>query len=658
MYNRNMSYKALYRTYRPTNFNEVVGQKHITKTLQNIIEKNKIGHAYLFSGPRGTGKTSVAHVFAREINRTAIGEIVLGEMDIIEIDAASNNGVSEVRTIIDNVNYAPSKAKYKVYIIDEVHMLTKGAFNALLKTLEEPPAHVVFILATTEPHKIPVTILSRTQRFNFRRIDEDTIEKRLREVLSNEGIKFDDESISFISKLAHGGMRDALSIADQSSAYGNGHLSFESISQVFGIISIQNQIKLINHAYRGESKKIIKSINEMLNNGADVERLSSSLLDIMKDFIIYKKTKEPKFMSFLSENEVAKLEISTQYAYQSIDLLISLISEIRFTAAPRQLFELSILKMINNVEDPLVNEEIVIKSATTLNSVPLNKEISPENKSVVEESKDNKNKENDTLTNILVEHLMEEEASPLKEDDQNIPPQKSDPKMSLFDTSEITPKKIEKKIEIFDEEKIEEPIEEKVMEEKQVEAMETISPTISEDSSDIDIMKLFSIDDDNSSGSEQIESDNSYSMNDYINLLVQADRKIMETFRPRLSNIDKFISNPKYKNFSTLLSETKMISAGNNFILIASDKRHIIDGVRAVKSDDDFINFTNKLFGLPLNVYIILKDEFENIKATWANLYESDRLPHPIPIPPPKMLDSEKKDEVKYGEDLFGDLFS
>ena len=249
-----LSYKALYRKYRPENLLEVVGQEHVITTLKNIITNNQTSHAYLFAGPRGTGKTSVALAFAKTLNCTNLKEnnvpcktckqckSVKNSLDIIEIDAASNNGVGEIRSLIDNVKYAPSISKYKVYIIDEVHMLSKGAFNALLKTLEEPPKYVIFILATTEAHKIPSTILSRTQRFNFHKIDNSIIKKHLKEIMQKEKFDFDDAAVDLIAKLANGSIRDALSILDQVAAYSNAKIYFEFISQVFGITSIENQI--------------------------------------------------------------------------------------------------------------------------------------------------------------------------------------------------------------------------------------------------------------------------------------------------------------------------------------------------------------------------------------------------------------------------------
>ena len=233
-----MAYKALYRIYRPQNFDEVVGQKHILQTIRNAIKENKIAHAYLFSGPRGTGKTSMAKLLAKALN--CEDEDVLSKPcnecencqainegthpDVIELDAASNNGVDEVRDIIDKVKYAPIMGKYKVYIIDEVHMMTPGAFNALLKTLEEPPAHVIFILATTDVHKVIPTIVSRCQRFDFNRVSKNDMKKRIEEILNNEQIEYSNDVIDLISELAEGGMRDALSILDQTIAYAGNEL--------------------------------------------------------------------------------------------------------------------------------------------------------------------------------------------------------------------------------------------------------------------------------------------------------------------------------------------------------------------------------------------------------------------------------------------------
>ncbi|CAM9098559.1 DNA polymerase III subunit gamma/tau [Mycoplasma todarodis] len=363
-----MSYKALYRTHRPTNFDEIKGQDHITTTLKNIIKSEKVSHAYLFSGPRGTGKTSAAKVFANVLNCKNLSEDLKpclkcglcleakkgSSMDIIEIDAASNNGVAEIRELRDNVRYAPSNAKYKIYIIDEVHMLSKGAFNALLKTLEEPPKHAIFILATTEPHKIPVTILSRTQRFNFRRVEDSVLVSHLIEVLDKEGLKYDKSSIKLIAKLANGGLRDALSIADQASSYTNGGISFEAISQVFGIVSLESQVDIINFAASKNVDGLLSLINKFIDGGIDLTRLSMSLIDIIKDFIIFNKTGQTKLLEVLNEEQVGELSITVDSAYNMLDILVELITQLSRSEYPRQAFELAMLKLTKTAENVVV----------------------------------------------------------------------------------------------------------------------------------------------------------------------------------------------------------------------------------------------------------------------------------------------------------------
>lgn len=225
-------YTVLYRKYRPETLDDVVGRKYIIQSLKNAIDNNLLAHAYLFCGPRGTGKTSLARIFAREINKDG------SEEDIIEIDAASNNGVDEIRNLVDRVKFAPINSKYKVYIIDEVHMMTTGAFNAFLKTIEEPPEHVIFILATTEPHKVLETILSRCQRYDFKSFSNDEIINRVEYVCNKENIKIDEDSLVEIAKLSNGGMRDALSILDQLSTFTNKNIQLNDIEELYGTLSL------------------------------------------------------------------------------------------------------------------------------------------------------------------------------------------------------------------------------------------------------------------------------------------------------------------------------------------------------------------------------------------------------------------------------------
>ena len=329
-----MSYKALYRTYRPQTFKDVAGQEHVTRTLQNAIKEKRIAHAYLFAGPRGTGKTTIAKILAKAINCTGdhvpcdqcenCKAITMGEHpDVIEIDAASNNGVDEVRDLIDKVKYAPISGQYKVYIIDEVHMMSQGAFNALLKTLEEPPAHIVFILATTEPHKILPTIISRCQRFDFKRVDDKDIIHRLKYVLDQENKNYEEEALTKIAKLADGGMRDALSILEQCLAFDN-HLTIDSINQVYGLLSNEKKIKLIKLLLSKDMKGVLKTLDDMLNSSIDLKRLTQDLIDVLKDIIIYKNTQDLDILFVLHKGDIDSIVpyILTEEAFEMIDIFM------------------------------------------------------------------------------------------------------------------------------------------------------------------------------------------------------------------------------------------------------------------------------------------------------------------------------------------------
>ncbi|QEA59240.1 DNA polymerase III subunit gamma/tau [Leuconostoc koreense] len=281
-----LAYQALYRVYRPRSFDDMVGQKIITQTLKNAIATQQTGHAYLFSGPRGTGKTSAAKIFAREVNGIAPETEDSQIPDIIEIDAASNNGVDEIRNIRDGANYAPIESEYKIYIIDEVHMLSSGAFNALLKTLEEPPANVKFILATTEPQKIPATILSRTQRFEFKRIDNDTIQARMAEILQKENVSFDEDALHVIANVAEGGMRDALSILDQVLAFGADHVTLENALQVTGSTTASQLMTYLEQVSHYDTGSALQTLHDILLEGKDAIRFVADLLGVLRDVML------------------------------------------------------------------------------------------------------------------------------------------------------------------------------------------------------------------------------------------------------------------------------------------------------------------------------------------------------------------------------------
>lgn len=313
-----MAYQALYRKYRPTNFDEVVGQTHIIQTLKNAIVQNRIAHAYLFCGPRGTGKTSIAKIFAKTLNCTNSQDAPCGvcenckmaangsHPDIIEIDAASNNGVDEVRNLIDKVKYAPMQGKYKIYIIDEVHMMTSGAFNALLKTIEDPPAHVIFIFATTEPNKVLPTIISRCQRFDFNKVSMHDIKYRLSVVCKNEGIEIDENGLTLIAQLADGGMRDALSILDQCVAYCSSHIDVNDIRKIYGVVTSEDIGKLFYSVYKKDVDSFVKDIQKYSNMGMDIKRLTADFIHMLKDSLILDYSENSTLVSDMNKDMIRK----------------------------------------------------------------------------------------------------------------------------------------------------------------------------------------------------------------------------------------------------------------------------------------------------------------------------------------------------------------
>lgn len=355
-----MAYQALYRKWRPQKFEDMVGQTAVTKTLKNAIIHHKTSHAYLFTGPRGTGKTSAAKIFAKAINCLnphdgepcndcllckGITEGTIG--DVIEIDAASNNGVEEIRDIRDKARYAPTQATYKVYIIDEVHMLSTGAFNALLKTLEEPPKNVIFILATTEPHKIPATIISRTQRFDFRRITNDEIIQRLRYILEQEGIAYEEEALSVIARCANGGMRDALSLLDQVISFSDDKVSFEQAIQVSGSLTDDLMIEFVRLLTQQQAQAALLQLQDLLLLGKEASRLIEEWLEFSRDLLVAKQTgdmigRSETFVEFAKEVEEA-------FLYRFMDALNQTQQEMRFTTKPTISLEVFTIKMAQPV---------------------------------------------------------------------------------------------------------------------------------------------------------------------------------------------------------------------------------------------------------------------------------------------------------------------
>jgi DNA polymerase-3 subunit gamma/tau len=372
-----VTYQALYRVFRPQRFADVVGQEHVTKTLQSALLQNKISHAYLFSGPRGTGKTSAAKILAKAVNcekaptiepcnecPACVG-ITNGSIpDVLEIDAASNNGVDEIRDIREKVKFAPTSVRYKVYIVDEVHMLSIGAFNALLKTLEEPPKHVIFILATTEPHKIPLTIISRCQRFDFRRIQPHSIVSRLRQVVDKQNIKASDEALLAIARAADGGMRDALSLLDQAISFSEEEVLLEDVLAMTGAASPVTLARLIQAIYEKDVARALQSLEELMNQGKDPNRLIEDLIFYYRDLLLYKTAPhlEGVIKGIVVDDAFKQLaqSIPVPTIYETIEILNKSQQEMKWTNHPRIFLEVALVKLCHQEHQymPFMSDEL------------------------------------------------------------------------------------------------------------------------------------------------------------------------------------------------------------------------------------------------------------------------------------------------------------
>ena len=412
-------YQALYRKYRPSNFDEVTGQEIIKKTLENAIINNKISHAYLFTGPRGTGKTSIAKILAKTVNCADLeGYMPCNKCvnctqieykqsnDIIEIDAASNNGIDEIREIRNKVNLVPSTGKYKVYIIDEVHMLTTGAFNALLKTLEEPPAHVIFILATTEPHKIPATILSRCQRFDFKRITTINLVERLKYIIENEKINIDVDAINEIARLSDGGMRDSISLLDQALAYSPKNISLDDIHEINGSLPIEKLSDFVNLILEKNIGKLLNLIDEFNDSGKSLIKISEEIINYLKNILLYKIS--PEYLKNITNNyhiyDSTAQKVTKEQVIELISKFNNSMNDIKISSDPKLSMELLIIKECS-VLDGI--------SPTTTSHIDLKNKQS-DNEKTIEYASNEKNIVHKNNANLEVK--VEKEVSKFKEE--------------------------------------------------------------------------------------------------------------------------------------------------------------------------------------------------------------------------------------------------
>lgn len=399
-------HKALYRAYRPQIFKDVVGQEHIIRTLKNQIQNNNVGHAYLFCGTRGTGKTSTAKIFARALNcQNSIDEEPCNEcevckdilsdniMDVIEIDAASNNSVDDIREIRENVKYTPAKCKYKVYIIDEVHMLSQGAFNALLKTLEEPPSYVIFILATTEPHKIPATILSRCQRFDFKRVTVKDMATRMKEICDDVNVVVDDRALNLIARNSQGALRDALSILDQCMSFSENDIEYKDVVDLLGTVNIEQLFEMAEYVIKEDTKKCLEILNEFVVWGKDIKNLIDDLIDHFRNLMVCKVSSDLDEIISLPEEIVEQLKtqastIEVNDIIRILNILSTTQDAIKVSSNPRVLAEVSIMKLSQPMFDE--SKESLLKRISNLEEVIKSGKININNNVEIESKKETK----------------------------------------------------------------------------------------------------------------------------------------------------------------------------------------------------------------------------------------------------------------------------
>ena len=569
-----MSYKALYRTYRPHSFETVVGQKHIVKTLQNALSQHKVSHAYLFCGPRGTGKTTVAKLVAKSVNCISEDkapcnvcenciEIQQGNHpDVIEIDAASNNGVDQIRDLIEKVKYAPLQAKFKVYIIDEVHMLSQGAFNALLKTLEEPPSHVIFILATTEPHKVLPTIISRCQRYDFTRVSQKDIQGRIEEVLTKENIKFDHEATRLISQLSDGGVRDALSILEQVIAYSEDNLTAQHVNDIYGIATTQDKLKLLKAIQNQDVGILMEEIESITQKNIDIRRLTNDLMELLKESVIYAFTKDAKLLMKLTTEEAKDLNvIPSPIALKMIDDLMETTEKYRSASDVLSYFEIGLLKLIGHLnvpisqsasyqQDPIKNEKqkaVKVEKEVKIEPLIIEKPIQIAPELVVEKE------------------IVVEKPAPIEpEKEVKIVPQ-GDALSFDLNVEEVKPSKKLKNIELND---------------------------------------------------------------DFIlQLLLSAEKQLRIKDSQNWENVKNHKGDMRYMKVANMVDESTIQASGSQFNLITFENKLKVSTVNELNNIDDLAKLTKEVLGRETRLYALSFADYERVRDLFIQYRNEGKLP-------------------------------
>ena len=593
-------YKTLYRTYRPSNFQEVVGQEIIIKSLLNAIETGKITHSYLFSGKSGTGKTTIAKILAKAINcldenvkpcnkcKTCSSINENTTMDVIEMDAASNNGVDQVRNIINSIQYPPIVCKYKVYIIDEVHMLTTAAFNALLKTLEEPPTNSIFILATTEQHKIPETILTRCQRYNLKKVSATDTTKLLSKIMKKEEKDYDEKALKTISDMSNGSVRKALSILEQC-IHLNSKLTIDMINQVHNLIPSKDLTELISLTYNSEIQPVYQKLELINENSTNYHIVLEDILLFLKDVLIqeYIKNDNSKYISVIKEQNI---NYDEKFIFGAIEIIKNTLEKIKYSSNPKLQFEICILEL------------------TKINKNGLNKKIVVEKpiieKPIIEKPKIETIKNNKVLT------------------------EKQDIQIKPYNNPEETIK-LEEEIKLTkqDEDKL---LKEIVEEQKQIEQTHI--------------------------NNEVIETEQQ--THKLLNILLTAIKSQREFVNEKVNGLKQIERNQENSKWISLFSSSKIAAASNDAIIILYEYEASAHVLNSHFKDNNFLKFIKEIFGREYLLVGTWKEEWDEEVELYKNLKKDNKLPIAKKVVVPRYVEKQiiDKTEIQKAQDLFGDV--
>ena len=592
-------YKTLYRTYRPITFKQIIGQEIIKKSLIKAIEKDKISHSYLFSGKSGTGKTTLAKIFAKAINcldpnkpcntcKTCVSINDNTTIDIVEMDAASNNGVEQIRNLIDSIQYPPIVCKYKVYIIDEVHMLTSSAFNALLKTLEEPPSNSIFILATTEEHKIPETILTRCQRYNFKEVTTIEITKLLEKIMQKENKDFDPEALKTISEMSGGSVRKALSITEQC-IHLESKLSVELINDVYNLVPTKDLSELLVLANNSDFEAVHNKLELVSQNSTNYHIVLEDILLFLKSVLIqdYQTNQKNKFDSVIKENGI---KFESDFIFKAVEIIKNTLQKIKFSSNPKLQFEICILEITN------------------VSSTPIK-------------------------TKVLSEKLVEK-----KTEIKNQTKELNKPPTIIQDEKEFVIKTYNDP-EMDAQKSVDIPIEQKksILAELKAEQEEIVQNQI------IETPPL-----------EEINLQHS----EILNILVSAVKPQREFFTQKLISLERIERDKNNSKWLSLLSNCKIVAASNDAVIILYEYEASSNVLNSYSRDNDFLKFVKDYFGREYLFIGTWNDEWREEVNGYRNLKEQKALPTPqkveVPVHKPKTILDQT--EIQEAKDFFGDL--